>query len=176
MKRSKRIFPTLLFLLSASALFLSGCTAPASPAALPSATPGAQRLRITNQSPVPLHHLVVIFPDERVAFGDLPAGATSTYQPFPQGVYRYAAYSVEIEGQKYEQAVVDWIGEAPLPGEDFTYILEADPSRRESGEQVIRLLQVDTDQPPSAAGAASTSTPEPLETETASPAATATGD
>jgi hypothetical protein len=112
----------------------------------PDAQPQSQRLRITNQSAVPLHNLVVIFPDERIEFGDVPAGATTEYQAFSHGIYRYAAYNAEVDGQKYEQPVIDWVGEAPMQGNAFTYILAADPSRWKTEGQVIRLVKVTEDQ------------------------------
>jgi hypothetical protein len=108
----------------------------------PDAQPQPQRLRITNQSAVTLVDLVVIFPNERIKFGDIPAGTTTAYKVFSHGVYRYAAYNVEVEGQKYEQPVIDWVGETPMQGADFTYILEADPAQWKTGGYVIRLVEV----------------------------------
>lgn len=115
-------------------------------------TPGGlfgipQRLRITNQSTFPLHGLVVRFPDERIEFGEVPAGATTGYQEVALGVYRYAAYDVEVKGQKYQQPVVDWVGETPMPGATFTYILGVDPAKWEMEGQVIQLIEVLGDQP-----------------------------
>ncbi len=108
----------------------------------PDAQPQLQRLRITNQSAVTLGDLVVIFPNERIDFGDIPAGATTGYKVFSYGVYRYAAYNIELDGQIYEQPVMDWIGETPMQGEDFTYILEADAAQWKTGGFVIRLVEV----------------------------------
>jgi hypothetical protein len=107
-----------------------------------------QRLRITNQSAITLHDLVVVFPDERIEFGDVPAGATTNYQDVPHGVYRYAAYDVEVAGQEYEQTVVDWIGEATMHGEFFTYTIEVDPSRWQTEGQVIQLIKASEDPEP----------------------------
>jgi len=156
----------LLGVLLTFALILIGCTpsggqgktnAPISPiprpttamsANTPDARPQPQRLRVTNQGAIILYNLVVIFPDERIVFGDVPAGATTGYQVFSHGVYSYAAYNVEVEGREYMQPVVDWIGEAPRHGEAFTYILEADPTRWETEGQVIRLVKVVEDLAP----------------------------
>ena len=101
-----------------------------------------QRLRIANQSNIALHDLIIIFPNQRIEFGDVPGGVTTAYQDVAGGVYRYAAYNVEVKGKKYEQPVIDWVGETPLQGDAFTYILEADPSRWETEGQVIRLVKV----------------------------------
>ena len=157
---ANRIIPGVLLAL---ALFIIGCSAPTSqgpaisplprPATAvdtqtPEAQPQPQRLRIINQGTIPLYDMVVIFPDERIKFGDVPAGATTGYQTFSRGVYRYAAYNVEVEGQKYKQPVVDWIGEAPMQGEAFTYVVETDPRRWTTEGQVIRLVKVVEDQTP----------------------------
>ena len=116
-----------------------------------------QHLRITNQSDFPLSNLVVIFPDERIEFGDVAGGTTTEYREAPQGVYRYAAYEVEVNGQKYQQPVIDWVGESPMPGESFTYILDVNPSRWQTEGQVIQLLEARED----LSTTASTPTPKP---------------
>jgi len=113
---------------------------------LPNSSP-LQKLRIINQNDIALHNLVVIFPDERIEFGDVPGEATTEYRGVSQGVYPYAAYDVEVNGQKYEQPVVDWVGETPMPGENFTYAIDVDPDRWQTESQVIQLVQVSTDQP-----------------------------
>jgi hypothetical protein len=106
----------------------------------------AQMLRISNKSTFTIQHLVVGFPQDRIDFGDIPPGATTNYQVIPHGVYRYAAYEVVVGGQKYEQPVVDFIGESPITGKAFTYILDVDPSKWITENQVILLLQVHEDQ------------------------------
>lgn len=101
-----------------------------------------QKLRITNQSTFSINNLVVRFPEDQVVFGDVPSGETTDYRVVPHGVYRYAAYDFEVDGQKYQQPVVDWVGESPLNGKVFTYILDVDPSKWETEGQVIWLEQV----------------------------------
>lgn len=122
-------------------------TLTATPAGGLATTSPMQKLRIINQSDIALHNMVVRFPDERIEFGDIPGGTTTDYRDVPQGVYRYAAYDVEVNGQSYQQPVVDWVGETPMPGENFTYIIEVDPARWQTEGQVIQLVQVSTDQP-----------------------------
>jgi len=121
-------------------------TITAAPAGSLSTTLPMQKLRIINQSNILLHNLVVVFPDERIEFGDVPGGTTTEYRDVPQGVYRYAAYYVEVNGQSYEQPVVDWVGETPMQGENFTYIIDVDPARWQKEGQVIQLVKVSTDQ------------------------------
>ena len=117
-----------------------------------------QKLRITNQGALPIQHLVVRFPEDKIDFGDVLPGMTTNYLVIPHGVYRYAAYDVEVNGQKYQQPVVDWIGETPMQGESFIYTIEADPSRWQTEGQVIKLVQAREDQ------STSDSTPSPTQT------------
>jgi hypothetical protein len=55
-------------------------------------------------------------------------------------VYRYAAYRFQVDGQEVTQPVIDWVGEEPVPGQAFTYVLDYDPAR-EPIQQVV-LLEV----------------------------------
>jgi len=59
---------------------------PTIPAKTPDAKSKLQRMRITNQSNIPVHNLVGRFPDERIEFGDVPGGTTTEYREAPQGV------------------------------------------------------------------------------------------
>lgn len=159
--------PPLIFQTLFIGLLAVGCTGPTRMPTVSPATEQApkpvtetpnsafhpQQLRVTNQSPIPLQNLVVIFPEERIEFGEVPADATTEYQEAMHGVYRYAAYEVELDGRKYTQPVIDWVGEVPMQGEAFTYILEADPSRWETNNQVIRLVEVIEGQSPIPTGA-----------------------
>lgn len=121
-------------------------TATPQPTLVPTGTPTptpvpSQQLRLVNQSAYTLKNLVVCFPQEQVAFGDLAPGQTSDYREVPLGVYRYAAYLVDLEGQHYEQPVIDWVGEVPMPGAAFTYVLDADPAKWGTQGAVIFLTQ-----------------------------------
>jgi WD40 repeat protein len=160
-------------------LMISGCSAvpaqegptqiypsltPSNKATQQAAQPGTlsplQKLRVINQSDIPLYNLVVVFPDEWIEFGDVPGGTSTEYRDIAKGVYRYAAYDVEVNGHKYQQPVVDWMGETPMQGESFTYIIEVDPSRWQTEGQVIKLVQVREDPSTSA----NTPTPKPSST------------
>jgi hypothetical protein len=105
----------------AGALLLAACGADDEPV----------RLRVANVGAVPIRDLTVMFPDERVSFGDVPAGATTAYEDVHRGVYLYAAYRFERDGALISQPVIDWVGEEPLPGEAFTYSLALEGSRVE---------------------------------------------
>lgn len=123
----------------AAVMLLTGCTATATVAPT---TSQAARLRITNHSPYALQGLIVIFPEDRISYGDIPAGATTEYQPAPHGVYRYAAYQFILDGKQVDQPVVDWVGETPVTGVDFTYTLDFFP---EQTGQKIKLIQATKD-------------------------------
>lgn len=103
---------------------LMSCSSTSTPSATP--TPKFSSLRIMNTSTYDLHQLVVIFPTQRIDFGDIPAGATSAYLPVTNGVYRYSAFKVEIDGKLYDQGVTDWMGEQPMPGYKLSYVLTVD--------------------------------------------------
>jgi hypothetical protein len=86
----------------------------------------------------------VLFPDGEILFGDVGAGATTPYRPVPHGVYAYAAYRYEVDGEDVTQPVIDWVGEVPLEGSAFTYAIAAEPSQ--PGMLYVQLLQVIRDE------------------------------
>lgn len=110
----------------------------------PTATePPSPRLRIRHNGGNAVDRLVIIFPEERVEFTDIEPGETTAYQPVTKGVYRYAAYEAEIDGQFYEQPVIDWVGEEPVEGKDFTWLIDVEVSR--GPWEVIQLVQATID-------------------------------
>ena len=117
------------------AIVLSGCNLRA--ADVPS-------LRIINNGSVPIKNLVVLFPQDRIEFGDVPAGITTEYKEAPNGVFRYAAYQFEVDGQLVTEPAIDWIGESPMNGILFTYTIDFDPNRTNTGDR-IRLIEVTND-------------------------------
>ncbi len=123
-----------LALFFALSITLAGCTALA---------PEPPRLRIVNTSAFAIENLTVIFPQEQIPFGNVPAGATTEYRPVPAGVYRYAAYRFLINGALVTQPVTDWVGEKPMEGNSFTYFVEFDPTQLVP--QMIRHVQVTRD-------------------------------
>ena len=128
-------FAAVLSLLSLLSMSLVGCT---------SSTPQNPRLRITNSGMQAIENLTVLFPEDEIAFGDIPAGATTEYKEAPGGVYGYAAYRLEIDGQIITQPVIDWVGEVPMEGKSFTYKLDFDPSRPQL--QMAQLIEVTKDE------------------------------
>jgi hypothetical protein len=110
---------------------LAGCGSP------------APRLRITNSGAQAIKNLTVLFPEDRIEFGDVPAGSTTDYKPVPNGVYSYAAYQYEVNGLSTTQPVIDWVGEKPMAGDSFTYTIDVDASRPEL--QRVQLSSVTRD-------------------------------
>lgn len=102
-----------------------------------------QRLRIVNAGEFDIKGLVVMFPDARIAFGDVPAGATTKYFDAPTGVYSYAAYQYLLDGEPVTQPVTDWVGETPRQGLDFTYTLTFRPQN--PSMQRIELVAASVD-------------------------------
>jgi hypothetical protein len=105
---------------------------------------GSPRLRVRNGGTTPIRALTVMFPEDRIAFGDVAVGASSPYRQVPHGVYRYAAYSLEIDGSLVTQPVIDWVGEQPMPGTAFTYTLEVNALG--SPLEFVRLVSVTPDE------------------------------
>jgi hypothetical protein len=101
-------------------------------------------LRITNNGSVPIKNLVVLFPHDRIEFGDVPAGTTTGYKETSNGVFRYAAYQFEVDGQVVTEPAIDWIGESPMSGVLFTYTIDFDSNRTDTGGR-IRLIDVKND-------------------------------
>ena len=102
----------------------------------------ASVLRVRNAGGAPIMGLVVLFPKNEVAFGDLSAGSTTGYQNAPAGVYGYGAYRFVAEGKTVLQPVIDWVGETPLEGRRFTYSIELITA---NGQPRIELRAVTND-------------------------------
>ena len=108
----------------------------------PMETTQTPRFRITNKSNVTFRNLVVLFPAGDVRFGKLPAGTTSRYRWVRNGVYRYAAYRFVVDGHSVLQKVTDFVGEKPMDGNSFTYVIS---TRKQSGRLFIRETSVTRD-------------------------------
>jgi hypothetical protein len=103
------------------------------------AAAGIAHLRVRNEGPADAIALRVLFPHEEIAFGDVPAGAMSAYQPAPGGVYGYGAYRLRVDAREVTVPVIDWVGESPLQGSAFTYVVAVDPH----ADPPVRLVRVD---------------------------------
>jgi len=114
------------------------------PENLPAPTQSIQHLRITNSGTTAVENLVILFPEDEVIFGDIPAGTTTEYQDVPNGVYGYAAYRHGLDGEMMVQSVTDWVGEVPLEGSSFTYTINFNPNRRQG--LMVQLKEVTKDE------------------------------
>ncbi len=102
------------------------------------------QLRVTNAGSVPIQNLIVLFPEEKIEFGNIPPGDTTEYKRVAKGVYNYAAYSFDLGEINIGQPVIDWMGEKPLEGKTFTYVVDLDPNREQM--LMLRLQEVRRDQ------------------------------
>jgi hypothetical protein len=131
---SRGLFVALWIMLS---VYLSACDVATSP------TPISAQLRVVNVGSAELEGLVVLFPNQRVEFGDLAVGLVTPYRVAPSGVFRYAAYEFRAAGRVQHQPVVDWVGEEPMEGRAFTYSLELVDTP--SSGRTIRLVSTRRD-------------------------------
>jgi hypothetical protein len=86
----------------------------------------------------------VLFPESQTPFGDVAAGATTTYRAVAGGGFRYAAYRLDIDGEIVTQPIIDWVGETPMQGRAFTYTIDVDPRRPRF--QIVQLFSVTRDE------------------------------
>ena len=133
MKR-RTIAYVLLAVALAAAVAVTGCAATS-----PSPT---SRLRVANRGSAAIQQLALLFQKDEIFFGEVAAGATTSYREVPGGVYRYAAFRFAIGGTTVTQPVIDWVGEEPMDGKAFTYAVDADANRL----PVIRLVSVTRDE------------------------------
>lgn len=103
------------------------------------------RLRVINNGLYLVENLVIWFPEEQIRVGNVPVEATTEYVDVPKGVYRYAAYRFEIDGEMITQPVIDFMGEEPLDGTLFTYTIDFDPGRATIND-TVRLVDVKIDE------------------------------
>ena len=100
------------------------------------------QLRIANVGVYDIENLEVLFPESEVEFGDLLVGSTTEYEEVVGGVYSYAAFRLDVEGESLTQGVTDWLGAEPIAGDSFTYEVSFDPTR----DQPLELVEVRTDE------------------------------
>ncbi len=108
-------------------------------------TSGGALLRVENVGTASVANLVVLFPGERIGFGDLPSLRTTPYRSAGKGVFRYAAYEYQIDGRVQSQPVTDWVGEQAMDGKAFTYSVELVPGRQPTSV-MLRLVDVRRDE------------------------------
>lgn len=80
-----------------------------------------QRLRIVNSGNTLITNLRVLFPDQEIVYGDIPPRATTAYKVAPKGVYGYAAYKYDLNGETITQPVIDWVASRPSRQHVYVY-------------------------------------------------------
>lgn len=81
-------------------------------------------MRIHNAGSIALTDLRVGFPEVTLDFGDVAPGASTEYHASHGGVYAYSSFRFTHDGAQVVQPVIDFVGEEPLQGRQFTYTLE----------------------------------------------------
>ena len=112
-------------------------------------TTDLQRLRISNVGDTNIQNLTILVPGTttavltRISFGGVDAGQTTEYKIIPGGVYRFSAFEYTLDDETVFQAVMDLVGEKPLPGTHFTYQVALDETKVKGNQ--IQLVNVLTD-------------------------------
>ncbi|NQU29172.1 MAG: hypothetical protein HQ525_00740 [Anaerolineae bacterium] len=138
------IFVFLTILSSACASNSRSVIPTSTPLPTKTQAPLTARLRIYNSGKMDVENLIVLFPEDGIKFGDISAGSTTEYLDFPNGVFGYAAYQFEIDGQMITQPVTDWVGEVPLDGNTFTYTIDFSSNRPQW--EMIKFIEVTIDE------------------------------
>ena len=143
----RKLFRPVFLLYIFIGALLSACainTPPEIPTPSPFSTktplPSTAHLRISNSGKMDVKNLTVLFPEDQIKFGDISASSTTDYLDVPNGVFGYAAYQFEFDGQLMIQSVTDWVGEIPLAGINFTYTIDFNSSRPQWG--MVKLIEV----------------------------------
>ena len=83
----------------------------------------------------------MLFPNDEVRFGDIPAGSTTPYATVKHGVGRDAAFRFATNGVQVKQNVIDFVGWRPMPGTAFTYKVQLDPGVSHPFLRVIEIVK-----------------------------------
>lgn len=95
---------------------LAGCDAPFG------LFEGDVEIRIANNSSFTFDRVDVVFPEDEVSYGGIPANGMSDYRKVSVA-YRYAYIEVEINGHERVLQPIDYVGENTLDGGRYTYAL-----------------------------------------------------
>jgi hypothetical protein len=83
---------------------------------------GTPAIRVANRSTQDFDRVLVNFYDQEVDYGALRAGATSEYRS-TRVAYSYARVEVRIDTTRLVIQPIDFVGETPLGGGNYTYVL-----------------------------------------------------
>jgi hypothetical protein len=93
---------------------------------------GDPEIRVANRSDRDFDRVLVNFHDQEVDYGALPAGAVSDYRT-PSLAYRYARVEVHVDTARLVIQPIDFVGETPLDGGRYTYVLTLGSTGRDLG-------------------------------------------
>ena len=96
-------------------LALPGCDSPFGPQ-------GDVRIRIANGSSFAFERVDVVFPENAVSYGSIPAHGATSYHGV-ETAYRYAYIEVQIGDEELVIQPIDYVGETPLEPGHYTYAL-----------------------------------------------------
>ena len=122
------------FLSFALLIALPGCDNPLLPGG------GDVRIRIANLTSFPFERVDVVFPENDVSYGAIPAHGLSDYRDVATA-YRYAYIEVQIAGEELRIQPIDYVGENALGAGKYTYALAVSGS----GDARFLTLQVQED-------------------------------
>lgn len=83
---------------------------------------GDVEIRIANNSSFTFDRVDVVFPEDEVSYGGIPAGGRTDYRKVSVA-YRYAYVEVEVNGHQSVIQPIDYVGEETLDGGRYTYAL-----------------------------------------------------
>ena len=102
-------------LVVALSLVVASCDDPAGPT-------GDIEVRIANESSFAFESVDVVFPDDSVAYGALPAHSQSVYHAVERA-YSYALIIVSVGGEELRIQPIDYVGASELEPGRYTYAL-----------------------------------------------------
>ncbi len=94
-------------------------------------------IRFRNASALDLHDFVYQSGGEPLVFARIPAGTTTAYRLVDRS-YSYGFIEFRVDTLRYVQQPIDYVGETPLSGGQYTYTITVDPSDRSFGAVLRR--------------------------------------
>lgn len=83
---------------------------------------GDVEIRIANNSSFAFQRVDVVFPEDEVSYGAVPAHGATSYHSV-ETAYRYAYIEVQVDGEELIIQPIDYVGETPLEPGRYTYAL-----------------------------------------------------
>ena len=97
-------------------------------------------IRVANRSAVEMRNVVVKFPSQTEAYGDIAAGTATDYRQVSRA-YRYAYVEAVIDGKQAVLQPIDYSGEPLLSGGYYTYALKYNPEAIEKHDRLLFQME-----------------------------------